>query len=389
MSKESLTSIAQELRHDLQTLSEFIYDHPEIGLTEFESSKAHVDLLRKHDFEVEYPYLDFETAFRGTYDSGKPGPTIAYLSEYDALPEIGHGCGHNLLGTVNTGAGIALSKVIEEIGGRVIVLGTPAEENDGIKVDMAAANTFEDIDVAICSHPSDVNEASGASLAMDAIQFEFFGKTVHAAAAPWEGVNALDAAINLFTSINALRQQIKPTARIHGVISQGGVAANIIPDYTCCDFYVRADRKPYLRQLREKVINCAEAAAKSTGCEMKWNYYEKSYDDMITNSFLSDTFNDNAADQGIIMKPAGEDTHGSLDTGNVSQVVPAIHPWYEITDGKQVGGHTREFRDCTKTEYAYQIMIKMVTALSSTGYDVITQPDLLKQIKEEFDSVEK
>ena len=196
MMKEALKTIAKDLRQDLESLSEFIYAHPEIGLTEFESSKAHVDLLRKHNFEVEYPYLDFETAFRGTYDSGKPGPTIAYLSEYDALPEIGHGCGHNLLGTVNTGAGIALSKIIEEIGGRVIVLGTPAEENDGIKVDMAAANTFDDIDIAICSHPSDVNEASGTSLAMDAIQFEFFGKTAHAAAAPWEGVNAIDAAIN-------------------------------------------------------------------------------------------------------------------------------------------------------------------------------------------------
>lgn len=389
MSKASLHSVAQSLRQDLQSLSDFIYDHPEIGLTEVESSKAHVELLRKHDFEVEIPYLDFATAFRATFDSGKPGPTIAYLSEYDALPEIGHGCGHNLLGTVNTGAGIALSKVIHEIGGRVIVLGTPAEETDGIKVDMAKANTFDDIDIAICSHPADMNEESGTSLAMDAIRFEFFGKTAHAAAAPWEGINALDAALNLFNLINAMRQEIKPSARIHGIIAEGGVAANVIPDYTRCDFYVRADRKPYLRILREKVIACAEAAAKASGCEMKWSYYEKSYDDMITNQHLSQTFNQNAAEQGMMMQAAGGATHGSLDTGNVSQVVPAIHPWYEITDGKKVVGHTREFRDCTKTEFAYQTMLKMVEALAATGYDVISQPELFTKIKEEFDQVEK
>lgn len=389
MVKVKLEKIAKSLEEELRNLSDFIYDHPELGLEEFQSSKAHVDLLKEHGFEVEIPYLGFETAFRAVFDSGQPGPTIAYLSEYDALPGIGHGCGHNLLGTVNTGAGIALSKLLKQTGGRVIVLGTPAEETNGIKVDMANANTFDDIDVALCSHPASKNEESGTSLAMDAIRFEFYGKAAHAAAAPWEGINALDGVINLFNMINSMRQSIKPSARIHGVISHGGEAANVIPEYACADFYVRASRKPYLRILRDRVIACAEAAALASGARMEWSYYEKSYDDMITNQPLSQTFNQHAADLGMPMEPHGQDTHGSLDTGNVSQVVPAIHPYYDITEGVPLGGHTPEFRDATKTPYAYQVMLKMVQALAHTGYDVLTQPDLLANIREAFNKVEK
>ena len=232
MSKEQLHEIVSEMREELQGLSDYIYENPELGLNEYKSSQAHVDLLRKHGFDVEYPYLGFDTAFKATFDSGKEGPTVAYLSEYDALPGIGHGCGHNMLGTVDTGAGIALSKVVGETGGRVVVLGTPAEETDGVKVDMANADTFDDVDVALCTHPSDQNLMSNVSLAMEALEFEFFGKTAHAAGAPWEGINALDAAINMFNLVNAGRQQLRPDARVHGIIAEGGVAANIIPEYT-------------------------------------------------------------------------------------------------------------------------------------------------------------
>lgn len=384
MTKEALHQVVEALQPELKEMSDYIYENPELGLNEFKSSKAHVDFLQEHGFEVEYPYLGFETAFRATFDSGKPGPTIAYLSEYDALPEIGHGCGHNMLGTVDTGAGIALSKMLDEIGGRVVVLGTPAEETDGIKVDMAKADTFDDIDVAMCSHPSDRNEVSGTSLAMDAIRFEFFGKTAHAASGPWEGINALDAVINLFNMINAMRQQIKPTARVHGVIKNGGLAANVIPDYTSADFYVRAPKKAEKEALLKRVITCAEAAASASGCTMKYSFYEKSYDDMITNNALSQLFNANAKDLGVEMLENDGDTVGSLDTGNVSQVVPAIHPYYEITDGKSVVGHTTEFRDCTRTEYGYQAMYRTVEILARTGYDIIAQPDILAKIQEEF-----
>lgn len=382
--KETLHQHVAQLAPELKTLSDFIYDHPELGHQEYKSSAAHVSLLEKHGFTVETPYVGFNTAFRATFDSGKPGPTIAYLSEYDALPSIGHGCGHNMLGTVDTGAGIALSKVISETGGRVIVLGTPAEETSGTKVDMANAGVFDDIDVAMCTHPSDANTVSGTSMAIHPIAFEFFGKPAHAAEAPEEGINALDAMLNLFNNINTLRQEMRPSARVHGIITHGGDAANIIPEYTRAEFYVRALDTEYMNVLSEKIINCANAAAIASGCTMKHNDFENIYKDMVTNEQLSATYNANAAAVGIEMVAEKEGGNGSLDMGDVSHVVPSIHAYYSITNGKRVIGHTPEFRDATKTPFAYDMMEKVVESLARTGVDVLTNPELLDAIQAEF-----
>lgn len=381
---EKIQDIVKALRPELQELSEYIYDHPEMGHEEYLSSKAHVELLKKHGFEVEYPYLEVETAFRAVYKGEKEGPSIAYLSEYDALPGIGHGCGHNLLGSTDTGAGIALSKLVDEIGGTVVILGTPAEETNGDKVTMAAADTFDDIDVAFCTHPSDGYYASGTSMAMEAIEFRFYGKTSHAAAAPFEGINALDACLNTFNNISSLRQQIRPSARVHGVIKDGGEAANIIPDYTRAEFYVRAMDMPYLNELREKVIQCAEAGAMAAGCTMEWGHYEASYQNLITNETLSKQYNENMKQLGVEMQVEERDSMGSMDMGNVSQVVPAINPYFEITNGKAVSAHTVEFRECTLTESAYEGMEKTIAAFTQTAIDLITNSELLKAVKEEF-----
>lgn len=383
---EKIQNIIRDLRPELQELSEYIYEHPELGHEEFLSSKAHVELLKNHGFEVEYPYLGVETAFRAVYKGTKEGPTIAYLSEYDALPGIGHGCGHNLLGSTDTGAGIALSKLVDEIGGRVVVLGTPAEETNGDKVTMAAADTFDDIDVAFCTHPSDGYYTSGTSMAMEAIEFRFYGKTAHAAAAPFEGLNALDACLNTFNNINSFRQQMHPSARVHGVIKDGGEAANIIPEYTRAEFYVRAMDMPYLNELREKVIKCAEAGAMAAGCTMEWDYYEASYQNLVTNETLSKRYNQNMKLLGVKMQEEERDSMGSMDMGNVSQVVPAINPYFEITNGKTVSAHTVEFRECTKTEEAYEGMEKTIAAFTQTAIDLITDSTLLESVKEEFNN---
>lgn len=383
---EKIQNIIKDLRPELQGLSEYIYEHPELGHEEFLSSKAHVELLKKHGFEVEYPYLEVETAFRAVYKGTKEGPTIAYLSEYDALPGIGHGCGHNLLGSTDTGAGIALSKLVDEIGGRVVVLGTPAEETNGDKVTMAAADTFDDIDVAFCTHPSDGYYTSGTSMAMEAIEFRFYGKTAHAAAAPFEGLNALDACLNTFNNINSFRQQMHPSARVHGVIKDGGEAANIIPEYTRAEFYVRAMDMPYLNELREKVIKCAEAGAMAAGCTMEWDYYEASYQNLVTNETLSKRYNQNMKLLGVKMQEEERDSMGSMDMGNVSQVVPAINPYFEITNGKTVSAHTIEFRECTRTEEAYKGMENTIAAFTQTAIDLITDSTLLESVKEEFNN---
>lgn len=382
--KEKVESIIKQLRPELQELSEYIYANPEMGHEEFLSSKAHVELLRQHGFEVEYPYLGIGTAFRAVYKGKTAGPTIAYLSEYDALPGIGHGCGHNLLGATDTGAGIALSKLVDEAGGTVIVLGTPAEETNGDKVTMSDAGTFDDVDVAFCTHPSDGYYASGTSMAMEAIEFRFYGQTSHAAASPYEGNNALDACINFFNNVSSLRQQIHPSARVHGVIKEGGEAANVIPDYTRAEFYVRAMDMPYLNELREKVIRCAEAGALAADCRMEWGHYEAAYKNLITNETLSSLYNENMKSLGIDMITEERDSMGSMDMGNVSQVVPAINPYFEITNGKSVSGHTTEFRECTLTEEAYKAMDKTIAGLTYTALDLIGNPDKLNKVKEEF-----
>ncbi|OJF91372.1 M20 family metallopeptidase [Alkalibacterium sp. 20] len=383
--KEEVNGIVKQLRPELQELSEYIYDHPELGHEELKSSKAHVELLKKHGFEVEYPYLGISTAFKAVYKGEKAGPTLAYLSEYDALPGIGHGCGHNILGATDTGAGIVLSKLVDEVGGTVIVLGTPAEETNGDKVTMADADTFDDVDVAFCTHPSDKNHASGKSMAMEAIEFRFYGMTAHAAATPFEGKNALDACINFFNGVSTLRQQLRPTARVHGVIKEGGEAANIIPDYTRAEFYVRAMDMPYLNELREKVIRCAEAGALAADCEMEWGHYEASYKNLITNETLSTLYNENMHSLGIAMVTEPRESMGSMDMGNVSQVVPAINPYFEITNGKAVSGHTTEFRECTLTEEAYRAMEKTISGLTLTAINLITDDSILKQVKAEFE----
>ncbi|GAB2323679.1 M20 family metallopeptidase [Alkalibacterium sp. m-11] len=381
---EKIDSIIKELRPELQELSEYIYANPELGHEEFLSSKAHVELLEEHGFDVEYPYLGIGTAFRAIYKGEKEGPTLAYLSEYDALPGIGHGCGHNLLGATDTGAGLVLSKLVDEVGGTVVVLGTPAEETNGDKVTMADAGTFDDVDVAFCTHPSDSYQASGTSMAMEAIEFRFYGQTAHAAASPFEGKNALDACINFFNNVSSLRQQIHPSARVHGVIKEGGEAANVIPDYTRAEFYVRAMDMPYLNELREKVIRCAEAGALAADCRMEWGHYEAAYKNMITNETLSSLYNEKMADLGIQMITEERDSMGSMDMGNVSQVVPAINPYFEITNGKSVSAHTTEFRDCTLTEEAYQGMARTIAGLTHTALDLITTPEKMNRVKKEF-----
>lgn len=363
--------------------SDFICSNPELGNQEFKSMEKLISLLKNHGFSIETNILNKPTAFRASYAGSKPGPSIAYLCEYDALPGIGHGCGHNMIGTMSCGAAIALSKVVDLIGGKIVVLGTPAEETDGAKVDMSENGIFNGIDVAMILHPDDKNHESGQSLAMDAIQFDFKGKSSHAASSPHEGINALDAVLLTFTGINALRQHITPDARIHGIITEGGKAANVVPDRAIAQFYVRASKKKYLKELLEKVKNIARGAALMTGATLDISNYEISYDDMNTNKILSSRYTENLKYIGITDILPARSNYGSLDMGNVSNVVPSIHPYISISDSTLVG-HTTEFRDATLTEKGHEALVTGATALALTGFDVITDKELLQGIKEEF-----
>lgn len=382
--KQLLKDELQGIEKDLWNICKQMYEHPELGDQEYESMKLLTSLLEEHGFSIETGIVGRPTAFKAEYASGKPGPKIAYLAEYDALPGVGHGCGHNLIGTMSVGAGITLSKVIQEIGGSVVVIGTPAEETNGAKVPMSEQGVFDDMDVAMILHPSDQSYVSGESLAMDAIQFAYSGKASHAAASPEKGINALDSVIQLFNGINALREHLPTDVRIHGIISEGGKAANVVPDYAVAQFYIRAKARSYLNEVVEKVKNIATGAALMAGTTLEISNYELSYDDMITNQPLSDAFTKNLAQTSDLPILAAKQSYGSIDMGNVSQVVPAIHPYIGLNKPGLVA-HTKEFAEQTITEDGYKTLKSGALALAGTGFDIITNKQLLELIKSEFE----
>jgi len=387
--KNKVMELINTLTPELNELSLEIYNNPELGYEEFKACKLHTDILRKHGFTVQDNFSGVETGFKAEYKSAKPGLTVAYMAEYDALPGIGHGCGHNLLGTVSTGAGIILKEIIDEIGGTVVVFGTPAEETSGAKVTYVENHEFDNIDIALIAHPGSTYTKSGTSLALEPVQFEFFGKTAHAAAAPEKGINALDAAIQTFNSVNALREHMRSDSRVHGVILDGGKAANVVPDYSKSQFYVRSTSKSYNMELLEKVKNCARGAALATGTELKITKFEFSYDNMVTNETLSNVFTEAIYEvAGIKMSEPSKNT-GSIDAGQVSQVCPTIHPYFDISNDVNVIAHTREMASCTLTDYAKEQMKNTVAALVLTAAEVIKNPKLYKEIKSEFDNVVK
>ncbi|HZK62426.1 MAG TPA: M20 family metallopeptidase [Anaerovoracaceae bacterium] len=355
--KERIKSEVSGVIKELQIIRDYLYENPEEGYMEKKAAAILEESLRNHEFTVETGIYGIDTAFRGTYNSGKKGPKIAFLCEYDALPGVGHGCGHNLIATMSLGAGIALKSILDETGGSVVVLGTPAEETSGAKVNMVQGGEFEGVTAVMMVHPSPLTEESGKSLALSALKFEYTGKTAHAAQTPEKGINALDSVILLFNGINAIRQHVTSDVRIHGIISEGGLAANIVPERAVAEFYIRAETVEKNNEVIKKVTAIAQGAALMTGATLKISNYEAAYDDLRTNKILSDVFNNNllALGEKIIMPPGN--SLGSLDMGNVSQVVPAIHPWLGFGN-KDIVPHTREFASETISESGNQVLYR-------------------------------
>ena len=367
--KDRLFEIGHELKTKLWEMSDFIYANPELGNEEFKAVEKLTTFLEEHSFKVEKEFLDIPTAFRATFESSKPGLTIGYLCEYDALPEIGHGCGHNMIGTMSAGAGVILSKIIEEVGGKIIVYGTPAEETNGAKVFFAEAGVFDELDAAMVLHPDARTSRSGTSVALYPLQFTYKGKTAHAASCPHEGINALNSVIQLFNGIDALRQHVTPDVRMHGIITSGGVAANIVPDEAIAQFYFRAAKKETLEDLLVKVKRIAEGAAMMTGAELTMERYELPYDDLVTNENLSEAFCENLRALGIT--DIGEGIcFGSSDIGNVSHITPTIHPMIGITSCF-VRAHSKELADATVSDFGHDRLVIGALALAYTGYDVL------------------
>lgn len=376
--KKKIYNEGQLIRQRLCEMSDYIYNNPELGNEEYKAVEALTTFLKEHNFKIESPIADMDTAFKATFDSGKPGMTIGYLCEYDALPKIGHGCGHNMIGVMSAGAGVALSKVLHEIGGKVIVYGTPAEETNGGKVILAEAGVFDELDAAMIVHPDGETRASGSSSALYPIRFIYKGKTAHAASCPEKGINALNSVIQLFNGIDALRQHVTPDVRMHGIITKGGVAANIVPDEAIADFYFRASTKERVTEVVEKVKKIAEGAALMTGATLEMERYELPYDDLNTNEALSEMFNNNLRELGITDIKEAKATGGSSDIGNVSYVAPTIHPYIGITDCPMVG-HSVEMAKATTTSKAHDRLLIAALAMAYTGYDVIVRNESLRK----------
>lgn len=358
---------------DLQRISRWMYEHPETANVEHETSAKLVEFLVRNGFDVEYPAYGLDTAFAAR--AGSEGPEVVVCAEMDALPRIGHACGHNIIATSALGAGVAVAEVADELAFRVTVLGTPAEEHHGGKVDLIEAGAFEGATVSMMIHPSPRNVVDPSMLAIHHFTVEFRGKDAHAAAAPWEGLNALDAFVQLYVTVSSFRQHMHPTDKMHGIITHGGDAPNIIPSYTKSEWYVRAATKERLEELMERFRTFVDAAASATGCEVDVAFDGHEYAEMVSNPLLAGLF---AANSKALGRPMGwgadEDSAaaGSTDMGNVSRVVPSIHPMIGM-DTQGAVNHQPEFAAHTITLDGEKAMRDGALGMAWTIIDIAEQ----------------
>ncbi len=362
-----------EVAEQLHELNRWMYHHPELAFQEREASARLVDFLRTQGFEVEYPAYGLETAFAARV--GSAGPEVIICAEYDALPEVGHACGHNLIAAAALGAGAALAPLADELGCRITVLGTPAEEAMGGKVDLLEAGAFAQAAAAMMVHPTPIDILDPPSLAVSHLDIEFHGRESHAAYAPQLGINALDAAVQAYVGVSTLRQALYPTDKVHGTITYGGGAPNVIPARTSMSWYVRAADRPRLARLSEQVLACFEAAATATGCRLEVREMGHAYDELVHDPVLAGLYASNSEELGRPLHPGsvlGPGETGSTDMGNVSQVVPSIHPELDIGSLPAVN-HQREFAAHTITPAAERMIRDGALGMAWTVIDLARQ----------------
>lgn len=385
--QEKIINFLETKKDDFINISQQIHANPEIGNEEYFASNLLVETLEGEGFTVDKGVAGHKTAFLARKKSIKGnGPTIGYLSEYDALPGIGHACGHNIIGTTSVSAAIALSKVIDNFGGEIVVLGTPAEEggpNGSAKGSFVREGLLDGIDACMMIHPSNRTSITGSSLAVDPLDFEFIGKPAHAAASPEEGRNALDGVIQLFNGINALRQHVTDDVRIHGIITHGGEAPNIVPEYAKARFFIRAATRERLNEVTDRVKAVAEGAALTTGTKVNIIAFQNNVDNLLVNRRFDQVFQEQMELLGENVDTTEREGLGSTDAGNISQVVPTIHPYIKIGPTNLVG-HTVAFREAAKSNEGNQALVLGAKSLALTGLQLLTDANLLEEIKLEF-----
>jgi amidohydrolase len=366
------------VRDRLVKLSHQIHENPEIRFEEHQASAWLAELLTGEGFSVEKPYCDLPTAFRATAGSGPLH--VAVCSEYDALPEIGHGCGHNIIATAGTGAGIAAAAVADAIGATVRVIGTPAEEGGGGKIVLLDRGGFQGVHAAMMVHPAPVDVLEAVVLAAQRVEVHYYGKEAHASAAPWRGVNAADALTVAQTAIGLLRQHMRQTDRVHGIVIKGGDAPNVIPAHTIARYSIRARTLAHLESMREKVYRCFEAGAVATDCTLEIEESDKPYAEMRPDADIVEAYRRNAEALGrsFIEIRNPERYAGSTDMGNVSLAMPAIHP--SIGINAPVPGHTREFAEYSASPDADQAVYDGALAMAWTILDIATDERIRERL---------
>ena len=381
--KRRVAAAVERLGDELTALSLDIHAHPELAFEETHAADRVGRFLTEQGFKVEAGVGGIPTAFRASLETG-PGPTLAILCEYDALPGVGHACGHNVIAAAGAGAGAALMAARDGLpSGRVVVIGTPAEERGGGKGCLVEAGLFRDVDAAMMIHGFDRTLLHQDLLGVARVTFEWEGRAAHASVDPWEGVNALDACVATFNGVAMLRQQMRPDCRIHGVVAEGGIAGNIIPERAVADFNVRGPSLEAMWALHRRVIACAEAAALATATRLTVTRHPDVYEPMRRNRGLLDVFAANLGASGLAEGPAAPDRLASSDIGNVSQVTPTIHAWVQIAAlGTAI--HTREFAGAAAAPSARVGLLAGAKLMALSAVDLLADPSRLRVIKEEF-----
>jgi amidohydrolase len=382
VSKQKIIEYIDSQSEKLWGISNTLFREPEIAFKEYKASQILSETLESGGYKVELGIGGLETAFRAIYGHGQ-SHRIAILAEYDALVGLGHACGHNLIASAAVGAGLALASLQDQLNGQIQVIGTPAEEGGGGKILLIKAGLFISVDAAMMFHPADRNMVLRRSLASSRVKIDFFGKASHAAAAPEEGINALDAMILTFNNINAIRQTFAPKDRVAGVILDGGEVANIIPAHTSADFSIRSLSASRRDMLVEKVIACAQSAALSIGCRLEFQI-TPGYKQMLPNKTIAAVFSTNLEQLGRQVElPDINERMGSTDMGDISHIVPSIHPYLAIAP-ERTAGHTLEFKEYCHSDSGKLAMLDAAKALAMTAIDLLEDPGLLSKAREEL-----
>jgi amidohydrolase len=378
-----ITSLVAAQADELEAIALELHAHPETAFEERRSAELLRTALRAAEFEVEAPVAGLETAFVARHRFGPGGPRVALLAEYDALPGLGHACGHNLIAAASLGAARALRRAGGIERGELLLVGTPAEEGGGGKIIMLDAGVFEGVDAALMFHPGSRTMTTRGSLAATRLTMRFHGRSAHAASNPHLGVNALDACIQTFNAVNALRQHVRDETRIHGIITHGGDAANIVPAYAEARFIVRHRNHDYVVELKERVMAAARGAAASVGATVEFEE-GLAYAERKVNRSMADRFRTHLEALGEpVLDPPAVGGVGSSDFGNLSQALPAIHPYIAIVP-EGTSAHTPEFAEAAASPSGLRALGLAATTLALTAFDLLTDDELLESATREF-----